>query len=116
MIGWLNEVARCVTERELCEMTRYYLATLSPEEWATMPERCWPKVKAIDDLDYWCERLAGQLMDCAGDEQPPRVLQDLVIFFTAVCERLAQLRRAAVPPLDGDGNGEGEAAAQEDTV
>ena len=111
MIGWLGLVSRAQSARELVEIARYYLSSLAPDEWATVPEACWPKVKAADDLRYWHDRLADEFCTTSTQPEPSQTLRDLMTFFSAVIERQVKIEspghdasneQAATAAADGE--------------
>ncbi|HET9651422.1 MAG TPA: hypothetical protein VFP36_04500 [Usitatibacter sp.] len=108
MIGWLALVSKARSPRELCEITRYFLASLTPEEWATVPQECWPRVKAVDDLRYWHDRLADEFCSTAVGTGPSRTHRELMTFFSAVVERLARIETAVDDAASNDQSAGGE--------
>ncbi|HET9577503.1 MAG TPA: hypothetical protein VFP44_06720 [Usitatibacter sp.] len=117
MIGWLALVAKAHSPRELCEITRYFLASITPEEWSTVPPQCWPKVKAVDDLRFWHDRLADEFCTTAVGPGPSRTHRELMTFFSAVIERLVQVETPLEDTASNDrsADGQGRAMPAEDT-
>lgn len=102
LIGWLALVSKARTPRELCEIARYFVASLTPEELATVPEQCWPRVKAVDDLRYWHDRLADEFCISAVGLGPSETHRQLMTFFSAVVERLVQVETPAEDTASND--------------
>jgi hypothetical protein len=113
LIGWLSLVERARSPRELCEATRYFIASFTPQEMATVPEHCWPRVKAVDDLRYWHDRLADEFCRSAVGSGPSETHRRLVTFFSAAIVRLVQVESPADDTASNDASAGRDSALPE---
>lgn len=106
MKSWHARIDEVDDSMDLLSVCRDFLDSWGPEELAYVPARARPqRVKGIDDLAYWHQRL----VDCYCSE-PLRDLEiekvrDMVHFFAIAMQRAAELDGA--PPIN-----EHEAAAR----
>jgi hypothetical protein len=100
--GWLALVDRSSSPAELCEVARCYVASLTPQEVATVPEHCRPRIKAVDDLRYWHERLADEFCTHAAATGASETLRQLMTFFSALVERLVRVETPAEDVASND--------------
>jgi hypothetical protein len=71
-----------------------YVAALTPEHLARLPEDCRPRpIRYEDDIDYWAFQLGQRY--CAANDEPVDggLLHDMLDFFLHALIRLAELRR-----------------------
>lgn len=88
---WQQQISEARGWEELLDVARAYLASLSPDEWNGLPATCKPKrIKGIDDLAYWHERMANEFVQVAKDPDDEG-LRRMLVFFTAAAERAAEL-------------------------
>ena len=103
---WHSRVDGVETVEEVVKLTRDYVATLTPEQLALLPERCRPlRVKAEDDLEYWTFKLSAVHAD---ERAQPAMLHDLFMHFLHASLRITQIHRArAQRVLDGTAYSDG---------
>ena len=97
---WHSRVDEVESVEDVVKLTRDYVATLTPELLAQLPERCRPlRVKAEDDIEYWTFRLSA----AHGDKRAnSALLHNLFMHFLHASLRVAQIHRArAQRVLDG---------------
>ena len=97
MNEWKEEVARASTPRQLLKVAREHLATLTPQDLASVPEPCRPtRIKGLDDLHHWHERLAEEF--CSGAARTPQSAahRELIAFFAAARDRATALAGATM--------------------
>jgi len=102
VIGWLAQLRATRSPRELCELTRYFIAHFTPQEMATVPGHCWPRVKAPDDIPFWQDRLATEFCKDPYGFGPSDAHRKLVEFFSAAGEHLAALNGVACNDEEAD--------------
>ena len=91
---WHRQMGRMRSIDEILELTRDYLATLSPEHLARLPEDCRPgHIKCDDDIDFWAYKLAQHYCATNPDLVDASLLHDLLDYFLHALIRIAQLRR-----------------------
>jgi hypothetical protein len=99
MKGWYEQITRARSWGELLEVARSYLASLSPHEWNSVPDKCRPdRIKGIDDLQHWQECLANAYLEVAAADHASEIHRDMLAFFTAAAERASEMVGAASPP------------------
>ncbi len=92
MIDWHAEIARAKTCDKLLEVARDFLATLTHLDLREVPESCRPtRIRSIEDLSHWHERLVEVYCDGAARAAPTRTHSELVLFFTAAIEKALEL-------------------------
>lgn len=90
--SWHTHVDEVQTVEEVVRLAREFVATLTPEQLARLPERCRPlRVKAEDDIEYWAYKLSGVALE---ERHDPELLQDLCMHFLHASMRIAQIHRA----------------------
>ena len=100
---WNKEVRVARNAQELLGLARDFVAKLSPEEIATLPPTCREiRIKGIDDLYFWHERLAEAYFSRASRGDPTQAHRDMLDFFTVAAERANEL----VGSSAGGGTGE----------
>ena len=88
---WHSQVEAARTAEDVVKLMREYVASLTPEQLALLPERYRPmRVKAEDDLEYWTFKLSSIP---AGDRTSPDFLQDLFMHFLHATLRITQIHR-----------------------
>ena len=103
--AWHSRVESAGSVDEVVALMRDYVATLTPEQLAQLPERYRPmRVKAEDDLEYWTFRLSSVPQAQRAD---PVFAHDLFMHFLHASLRVTQLHReraaARVPDPFPDG-------------
>jgi hypothetical protein len=100
MKAWQVQIDRVGTWEELLDVARAYLASLSPEEWNSLPESSRPaRIKGADDLTFWHERLADEFVQLSQQKgADDSVLRRMLVFFTAAAERSGELCDTAHAP------------------
>jgi len=88
----------------LIRLSRDYIASLSPEEWSSVPPACRPeRIKGIDDLAFWQRRLADEYLGIAATAQGHEALRDMLAFFTAAAERASEIGGTGLSPDEDAG-------------
>ena len=106
MRNWHPQVDSCETPDELLSVARDYLASWEPEELAVVPSQARPtRIKGIDDIAYWHQRLVDCYVTGAAQGQGMEQVRGMLHFFALAIQRAAELR--GIPPI-----GEHEAAAR----
>lgn len=103
---WHSLVDSVDSVDEVVKLTREFVATLTPDQLARLPERCRPiRVKAEDDLEYWTMKLSAVRTTDGGDG---RLVHDLFMHFLHASLRVTQIHRArAQRILDGNAFADG---------
>jgi hypothetical protein len=99
MSTWSARIEHTRSPMDLLALAREFLDGWEPEELALLPEAARPqRVKGIDDLAYWHQRL----VDCycsrplGGGEAEK--LRDMLHFFAFAAQRATELE--GLPPID----------------
>ena len=88
---WHSRVDSARTVDEIVMLMRDYVASLTPEQLALLPDKYRPmRVKAEDDLEYWTFRLSSIP---AGDRLSQGFAQDLFMHFLHASLRVTQIHR-----------------------
>ena len=94
-MSWNKEIRAARNCQELLTVAKDFVAKLSPREIATLPAGCREiRVKGIDDLYFWHERLAEEFFALAAKDDPSDAHRTLLDFFTVASERAAELGEA----------------------
>ena len=102
MRAWQQQIRDARTWQDLLQVTRSYIASFEPQEWATLPDNCRPdRIKGVDDLEYWRQCLADEYLRVASQPRGNDVLRAMLAFFTAAAERADELYGTATPPGEG---------------
>ena len=102
MKAWHKQILEARSWQDLLQVTRDYIASFGPEEWATLPAHCRPdRIKGVDDLEYWRQCLADEYLRVASQPRGNDVLRAMLGFFTAAAERADELCGTATPPGEG---------------
>jgi hypothetical protein len=92
MKGLHEQLLSAREPEELLRVSREYIASLTPEQWAALPPNCRPdRIRGTDDLQYWRERLTENVLDLAKEGAGNDVLREMLVFFTAAAERVSAL-------------------------
>lgn len=94
-VDWQGMLRTSETEEDIAGVTRDYLATWSPEEFAALPSECRPgRFRDGEDVSQWAFTLATT--HCAGTLEPQaeKLLAKMVAFATAATTRLAEVKAA----------------------
>ena len=91
-MSWHKEIRAARTWQDLLALARDYVAQMTPEEVATLPPTCREiRIKGVDDVYFWHERLAEEFFDRASRSDPTTAHRDALDFFTIAAERAAEL-------------------------
>ena len=94
-----QRIARAGSPDELLGITRDYLASWQPEMLGKVPEECRPaRVKGIDDLYFWRDRLVDVYCSGAVRTDNDSLIRDLLAFFAAASD-CAQVMRQPSDPM-----------------
>jgi hypothetical protein len=90
--NWNKEIRASRSWQELLALARDFVAKLSPQEIGTLPPTCREiRIKGIDDLFFWHERLAEEYFARASRGDPSQAHRDMLDFFTIAAERAVEL-------------------------
>jgi hypothetical protein len=107
MKAWHQQILDARSWQDLLQVTRSYVASFEPREWALLPVHCRPdRIKGVDDLEYWRQCLADEYLRVASQPSGNDVLRAMLAFFTAAAERADELCGTATPPGEGAMNDE----------
>ena len=93
MISWHRDIEKARTPVEVILLARDYLATLTPRDFARVPERCRPgRIVNEGDIGLWSGRLTEEYWQLRGTAADVGVLQELWSFFLRASVHIARLR------------------------
>lgn len=95
MKSWSARIYETGNAMDLLSLAREYLDGWDPEELATLPENARPqRVKGVDDLAYWHQRLVD--VYCTGQLRGIGIekLRDMLQFFAFANQRAEELDEA----------------------
>jgi len=106
---WSTRIRNAHTWHELLQVVRDYMAALEPHEWASLPAAARPdRIKGIDDVFYWHQRLEDEFLPVAGRADVPDSFRRTLGFFRAAAERADEMVGSATPPdHDAENDGDG---------
>jgi hypothetical protein len=91
-MSWHKEIRAARNWQELLALARDFVAKLTPGEVATLPPTCREiRIKGVDDLYFWHERLAEEFFARASRDDPSDAHRDLLDLFTVSAERASVL-------------------------
>ena len=97
--AWHSRVESAASAEDVVGLMRDYVASLTPEQLAQLPERYRPlRVKAEDDLEYWTFKLS-QIQ--GGDRTATDFIQDLFMHFLHASLRITQIHRERAARTQG---------------
>ena len=89
---WHCSLEIAETAEDVLHLVRDYVASLSPEELARLPEPCRIlRVKAEDDIEYWTFKFSQRPAGAAGIDQG--LLQDVFNHLLHASLRISQIRK-----------------------
>ena len=100
MKSWSDRIEESRNCMELLSLTREYLDSFDPLEIGQVPQEARPhRIKGVDDLAYWHERLVECY--CGAPLRPSEVerVRDLLHFFAFATQRATELEGV---PLMGE--------------
>jgi hypothetical protein len=90
--SWQRAAVEAQTAGELLKVARECIATFTPAEMASIPEPCRPdRIKGIDDLHHWQQRLAESYCELAAHSAPSSAHTRLLSFLTLAVEAMSAL-------------------------
>ena len=92
-VSWQSRLNDAHTEAEVVDVTRDFLATVSPYDIARMPAHCRPR-KIVDANDITQYAFLIVRHNCDDGEGTARVAHKLASFFTSASIRLSQILSA----------------------
>ena len=93
--AWHIQIDSSADVDQVLAVTRDYLATLSPEHLARLPESCRPgRIKGEDDIAFWSCRLAQYNHAGDGGLVDGELMQEILNFFLHAWVRISQQHRA----------------------
>jgi hypothetical protein len=94
---WHGAVECAASIDEVVGLTRDYVATITPERMAQLPEMCRAlRVKAEDDIDYWTLKLSQRHAFPAQPRIDDELMQDIFDHFLHASLRISQIHRRTV--------------------
>jgi hypothetical protein len=91
-MSWHNEIRAARNWQDLVAIARDVVAKLTPEDVSTLPPSCREiRVKGIDDVYFWHERLAEEFFARASRGDPTTAHRNMLDFFTVAAERASEL-------------------------
>ena len=92
---WHRQIETTRSVEEVLTAMRDYLATLTPEELARLPESRRPgRIKGDDDIEYWTYRLSRQPGAAAEEGTDLELLQMIFHYFLHASVRISQIHKA----------------------
>ena len=92
---WHRQIEAMGSVDEVLVTIRDYLATLTPEELARLPESRRPgRVKGDDDIEYWTFKLSRQPGTAAEEGTDLELLQTIFQHFLHASVRISQIHKA----------------------
>lgn len=105
---WNKRINEAHTWHDLLQVARDYIAALEPQEWASVPPVARPdRIKGIDDITFWHDRLENEYLRIAARPDVPDAFRHMLGFFRALAERASEMYGTATPPgqeADNDGD------------
>jgi hypothetical protein len=90
MKAWHEQVQSAREPEQVVRATREFIASLTPEQWAAIPENCRPeRIRDVDDILYWRERLTEEFLGVAKDAKANDTLREILGFFTVAADRVS---------------------------
>jgi len=99
-LSWPESLAEAATESQVVDLARDYLATLSHEEFARLPEKLRPP-KLVDAADITAYAFELVREEC-HDEEAQGVVQRLAHIMSRASIRLAEIMSEGDPFIAGD--------------
>jgi hypothetical protein len=91
-MNWHKQIRAARNWQELLAVARDFVAHMTPEEIGTLPPTCREmRIKGVDDVYFWHERLAEEFFDRASRGDPSPAHRDMLDFFTVASERASEL-------------------------
>ena len=93
-LTWNDRLDRAGSVDEVLSLTRDYLATLTPEQLARLPQASRPgRIKGDDDIEYWAINLAQAYAGAQSEPIDGMLMQDVLDIFLHASIRISHLRR-----------------------
>jgi hypothetical protein len=81
------------TEEDVIRLTREYVATLSPEQIAQLPDECRPgRIRDAEDIGQWAYEIACAHCSLRFSGEEDRLLASLLDFIGQASTRLAEVK------------------------
>ena len=92
MFDWMSKIRTVRSDEELVALCREYLASWYHGDLAQIAEECRPtRVRDVDDIAYWNERLAEGFCERAVHAEKPDRHREMLAFFMEAARRAAEL-------------------------
>jgi hypothetical protein len=102
LVDWLQKIGNTRNHYELLNLAREYLAAWYHGDLAQIDEACRPtRIKGVDDLHFWSERLAEGYCGDAVLGDRPDLHREMLTFFMEASRRAGQLRDSPSPLGEG---------------
>lgn len=99
MISWQRDLESASTPTELVQLTRRFLASLSPREMAELPADCRPaRLETGADLRQWSRRLTDAYWAMRSTAADVTVIQEIWSFFLRASIQLARIEETRTVP------------------
>jgi hypothetical protein len=90
---WRRHLAATGSEEEVVGLTREYVATLAPEQFAQLPAGCQPgRIRDGDDIGVWAYELAQAHCSLRYDDAQDALLARVLGFIGEAAMRVAELK------------------------
>ena len=104
----MQQIGRTQNEQDLLSLTREYLAHWYHGDLAEIAEECRPtRVRDVEDLHYWSERLAEGFCREGVHGSRPDLHREMLAFFTEAAKRADELPASAAKAALSLGRGVG---------
>jgi hypothetical protein len=101
MNPWSARLEQSSSHMDLLSVARDYVDSWEPEELALLPDEARPqRIKGVDDLAYWHQRLVDGYCRMPLANPGIESLRDMLHFFAFAIRRAAELE--GVPPIGED--------------
>jgi hypothetical protein len=89
---WHELLERAVTEEQVIDIAQDYVASLTPDDLASIAPDCRPgRIRDGSDVDYWNVRLAEACREVWGTERDGRLLTEMSQFFLRASLTLSRI-------------------------
>ena len=89
---WYQQVESAETTRQVVDVARGYLSSLTPLDLGSMPADCRPgRIRDESDIDFWNVRLAEESRSIWGTDRDGRMVTELSQFFMRASVRISRL-------------------------
>jgi hypothetical protein len=99
VISWQRDLEGTSSPGEVVQLTRSYIAAMSREAFASLPDECRPGfISSAEDVRDWSERINEAYWRLRRASADVSQLQDIWSFFLRATVRLARFEEARALP------------------